>query len=71
MTNLGLAEFIRERGIRNYTELVAIAKEERNTGQIDIAEFALEKNEKILRELVTKTWQIESAKEKLEASKAS
>ena len=40
---------------------------------MDIAEFLFKRNEneKILRELVTKTWQMESAKEKLEASKAS
>ena len=38
---------------------------------MDIPEFVFKRNEKILRELVTKTWQMESAKEKLEASKAS
>ena len=40
---------------------------------MDIDEFLFKRNEneKILRELVTKTWQMESAKEKLEASKAS
>ena len=38
-----------------------------------IAEFLFKRNEneKILRELVTKTWQMESAKEKVEASKLS
>ena len=40
---------------------------------MDIDEFLFKRNEneKILRELVTKTWQMESAKEKLEASKVS
>ena len=38
---------------------------------MDISEFVFKRNEKILRELVTKTWQMESAKEKLEASKVS
>ena len=38
---------------------------------MDIAEFVFKQNEKILREFVTKTWQMESTKEKLAASKAS
>ena len=38
---------------------------------MDIAEFVFKRNEKALRELVTKTCQMESAKEKLEASEVS
>ena len=71
LTNLNLAEFICERGIRSYNELLAIAEDWRTAGQMDIAEFVFKRNEKALRELVTKTCQMESAKEKLEASKAS
>ena len=71
MTNLDIAEFIRERGIRSYAELPAIAEKRRTAGQMDIAKFVFKRNEKILRELVTKTWHMESAKEKLEASKVS
>ena len=68
---MDLAEFMRERGIRSYTELLASAEEQRTAGHMDIAEFVFKRNEKILCELVTKTWQMESAKEKLEVSKAS
>ena len=64
--NLDLAEFIWKRGIRSYAELLSFAE-----GQMDIAEFLFQLNEKVLREFVTKTWQMESAKKKLEASKAS
>ena len=71
MTDLDLAEFIQERGIRSYTELLAIVEEQRTAGQMDIGEFVFKQNEKILCELVTKTWQMVSAKEELEASKAS
>ena len=71
LTNLDIVEFVRERGTTSYTELLAIAEERRTAGQMDIAEFAFRRNEKTPRELVTKTWQMESAKEKLEASKAS
>ena len=62
LTNLDLAEFIWERDIRSYTELLDIAEERQTAGQMDIAEFLLKQNEKILSELVTKTWQMESAK---------
>ena len=62
MTNRDLVEFIQERGIRTYTELLAIAEEWRTAGQTDIAKFLFKQNKKILNELVTKTWQIESAK---------
>ena len=69
--NLDLAEFIRKRGIRSYAELLAFAEGQRTASQMDIAEFLFQLNEKTLRDFVTKTWQMESAKEKLEASKAS
>ena len=55
LTNLYLTEFILERGIRSYTEPLAIAEEQRTSGQIDIAELVFKRNEKILRELVTKS----------------
>ena len=38
---------------------------------MDFTEFVFKQNEKILRELANKTWQMESAKEKLAASKVS
>ena len=38
---------------------------------MNISEIVFKWNYKLLREIVTKTWQIESAKEKLEASKVS
>ena len=38
---------------------------------MDFAEFVFKKKEKVLRELVTKTWQTELAKEKLAARKVS
>ena len=71
LTNLDRAKFIRERAIRSYTELLAIAEERRTAAQMEIAEFAFKRNETVLRELITKTWQMESAKEKMEVSKVS
>ena len=57
LTNLDLGfilEFIRERGFRSYIEFLFIVDEQRTAGQMDIAEFVFKRNEKILRELVTK-----------------
>ena len=55
LTNLDLADFIREGGIRSYTEPLAITEEQRTAGQMDIAEFVFKWNEKMLREFVTRT----------------
>ena len=71
MANLNLAEFIRERDIRNYIDFLAIAEEQRTAGQMAIAEFEFKQNEKILLELVTKIWEMKSTKENLAASKVS
>ena len=67
--NLDLAELIQERVISSCTELLAIAEEQRTVGQMKIAQFVIKGNEKIFREIVTKTWKMESVKEKLEVSK--
>ena len=50
---------------------LTIAEEQRTASLMDIAELVFKRNKKILRELVTKTWQMESAKEKLKSSKVS
>ena len=54
LTNLDLAEFIRERGIKSYTELLAIAGERRTAGQMDIAEFVFKRNKKYTVKLIPK-----------------
>ena len=46
LTNLDLSEFIREMGIKTYTEFLAVAAERRTAGQMDIAEFVYKRNEK-------------------------
>ena len=58
LTNLDLVEFIRERRIKSCTELLAIAEEWRTAAQMNITAFVFRRNEKILHELVTKTWQM-------------
>ena len=58
LTNLDLVELIRESGIKSCTELLAIAEESRTAAQMNITTFAFRRNEKILHELVTKTWQM-------------
>ena len=39
LINMDLSQFIREKGIKSYTEFVAIAKEQLTTGEMGIAEF--------------------------------
>ena len=68
---LGFSRVHSRKGYQSYTGLLAIAEEQKTAGQMDIAEFVFKRNEKVIPELVTETWQIESAKEKLEGRKAS
>ena len=55
LINLDLAEFIQERSIRRYTQLLAIVEEWRTAGQIYTAEFLFKRSEQIPRDPVTKT----------------
>ena len=50
MTSPDFAESTRERNIKSYTELLAIAVKRRTAGQMDISEFLFKRSEKILRE---------------------
>ena len=58
LTNLDLSKFIQERVVKSYTEIIAIAEEQRTTDQMNIAEFVLNKTKKIHPEVATKTWQM-------------
>jgi len=69
LTNLEVSEFVRERKIHSYIELLAVAEERRKAGQMDFANFVFSRSEKFVRELISKTWQMHTAKAKLEESK--
>ena len=69
LINVALSEFVQKKGFKSYTELLAITEHRITAGQIEIHEFVFRGNEKTLCGLATKTWQMESTKENLEANK--
>jgi len=71
LKNFEVSEFIRERGIKSYLELLAVTEERRTAGQMDFANFLFSRSEKFIRELISKTWQMSTAKAKLEEKKMS
>ena len=54
LINMDLSQFIREKGIKSYTEFVAITKEQLTTGEMGIAEFLSNGMKKILCDCFTK-----------------
>jgi len=71
LTNTDVAKFIHKSKISTYNELLAAAETRVEGGQNDLSDFVFNRNEKVLQELITKTWQMASAKSKLSANKKS
>eukprot|EP00794_Sanderia_malayensis_P001344 gene1344-1484_t len=71
LSNSDVAQFIREINVKTYAELLAIAESRKDEGLDDIADFAFSRSEKHLRELVTKTWFMKDAPDKVKGIKTS
>ena len=71
LKDLNFSELVKDRTMNSYTEFVAIAEKHCKAGQIERVDFLFSRNEKLLRELVSKTWQMDSAKVKFASSKLS
>lgn len=69
LKNLDNSKIVRERNIKSCTELLAVAEELRTTVKWTLLTFVFSVNKKFFRELVSKTCKMDSAKDKLEASK--
>ena len=71
LTNMEVSDFLVKHNIRRDTELFALAKERKDEGQMDVANFIMSKSSKVLNELIDKTWKMQTANEKLEREKKS
>eukprot|EP00794_Sanderia_malayensis_P001029 gene1029-351_t len=71
LSNSDVAQFIRENNVKTYVELFAIAESRKDEGLDDIADFAFSRSEKHLRELITKTWFMKDAPDKVKGIKTS
>ena len=71
LSNLDVSDFLVKHNIKGDTELFAIAKERKDEGQMDLANFILSKSSKYLNELIEKTWKMQMASENLERKRKS
>ena len=65
LTNSELSDFIKEHNFKNYLELLAIAQIRKEEGETDIHEYVLSHQEKYVKELIKKTWNMVEAPENL------
>ena len=66
LTNVQVSEFLVKHSIKRDIELLAVAKERKDEGQMDLANFVLSKSSKVLNELIDKTWKMETANENIQ-----
>ena len=67
LSNLDVSEFIAKNNIHSQHELFSKAEERRAEGENDLASFIMNRSEKFLLELVSKTWMMKTSKEELNA----
>ena len=61
---LQLSEIIVEKNIRSREELLIFAKEQKDEGKKDIAEFIVNHGSKVVADVINTAWEMESAKER-------
>ena len=71
LTNQDFAMFVRKNKIRSYNEVLALAEERREEGQQDLSNFVFNKQEKHIRELIVKSWQMAEAQKELKKKSVS
>ena len=71
LSNLEVADFTVEKGIKSETELLAIANEQKEEGKKDLADFVLSRTSKCLNDLIQQTWKMKGASSTLEREKTS
>lgn len=66
-----LSEIIVERGIQTRTELLAFANKQKMEGKTDIAEFIVNRGPRVVAEVLSTAWELQTAQEKIVRSKKS
>ena len=64
LTAFELSEVIVEKNIRSREELLIFAKEQKDEGKKDIAEFIVNRGSKVVADVIDTAWEMESAKER-------
>ncbi|CAB4016640.1 Hypothetical predicted protein [Paramuricea clavata] len=71
LTPLDVSNLILSKNIKTETELHTLAQEQREQGKIDLVEFILNRSPKTLADILSTTWQMKGAREKIARSKKS
>ena len=71
LSNIDVSELIVKYNIKNQTELLAIANEQKEEGKKDLAGFVLSRSSKSPDELVQQTWRMNDASSTLKRQKLS
>lgn len=69
LTNFQVGQIIREKRLKNRTDLLAFADAQQKEGKCDLSEFIFNRSRKVLHEVMTTAWEMESAQEDLERSR--
>ena len=63
-----VCEIIQNKHIKNETELLALAQEQKNEGKSDLAAYIVSRTPRAIADLLKTTWDMHNAKEKLDRS---
>ena len=66
LSNLEFSDFILKNHVKDEIELFSIAKNQKEEGKTDVAEFILNRNPKSLKDIIDSTWKMETASECVE-----
>ncbi len=69
LSNLDVSEVIIKKNIRSDTELLALAKEQKEEGKMDLPNFILSKSSKAMNELINVSWKMETAPKSIARNK--
>ena len=71
LTAYEVGEIIVQRNVKTLTELQALAFEQKKEGKTDLAEFLVNRNPKVVADVLQTAWEIENAPKKLARSRKS
>ena len=69
LSSFEVSKIIIDKGIRNRTELLALAKVQKAEGKTDLAEFVFNRGNRLVEEVIATSWEMENVSDVIERSK--
>ena len=69
LSSFEVSKIIIDKGIRNRTELLALANVQKADGKTDLAEFVFNRGNRVVEEVIATSWEMENASDVIERSK--